>query len=333
MGFQQGECPASNDGPPSAEAPQPGRDLREIEERVMPPPQQQGRRSVRGQVGRDRVEPPPRGRHSPRSGARWVSIRPGRPMARQSSAQVRGSMRAATSAGRPPTYCSRTPSAVRWAVAAAVFLASGADPEFPRVGPLRTKARAMGVGVLDDESTDPARRAHGQVQADGRAVVVEVDEALLDAQPLEQFLDAVGERRERRPVQNIRGAEPGQVGRHDTRPAATAARSSRGKVREELGNPCSSTSAGRVLSPAVLKARSPPRARRVVWRTGSPGGSDVMGGRTQPAAIGFSAAPAFEGGRSIAARAPPASRSPPRPSRRPSRPARRWSSGRRGTPG
>jgi hypothetical protein len=90
----------------------------------------------------------------------------------------------------------------------------GRGPEFHGVGPLRTKARTMGVGVLDDEAADPMRRAHGQPQADGRTEVVEVDEAFADLQPLEQFLDAVAERRERRPIQHVRSAEAGQVGRH-----------------------------------------------------------------------------------------------------------------------
>lgn len=126
------------------------------------------------------------------------------------------------------------------------------------------------VGILDGEAADRMRRAHGELQPDRRTEIVQVDEAFLDGEPQEQLVDAVGEGRERRLGQGIRGAEARQVGCHDKcRLGQRLDHVAEGT--RELGKPCSSTSALRLVSPADRKARSIPQDRRMFRMAGFPG--------------------------------------------------------------
>src|SRR5687767_11559709 len=73
----------------------------------------------------------------------------------------------------------------------------------------------VGVGILDDQAADQMRRAHRQLESYRRAVIVQVDEAVLDVEPRQQLLDAVGEGRESGLGQDIGLAEARQIGRDD----------------------------------------------------------------------------------------------------------------------
>lgn len=67
-----------------------------------------------------------------------------------------------------------------------------------RLVPFRTQASAMGIGVLHDEAQHAFGRLHRDMQAHRRAVVVQVDVARPDRQPLQQLQDRFTEYRKRR---------------------------------------------------------------------------------------------------------------------------------------
>src|SRR5918992_603250 len=70
----------------------------------------------------------------------------------------------------------------------------------------------MSIGILNDEASDPVRRARGEMKPDRSAKVVEVEVERSGAKPREKPVDQVREAGERWPLKRPGGSEPRKVG-------------------------------------------------------------------------------------------------------------------------
>src|SRR5690606_29325873 len=80
-------------------------------------------------------------------------------------------------------------------------------------GPLRPQPAFVGVGILDDQTADPARVPRGEVKSGGRAKVVKIKMEGSDSEPRERFGDHVRKARKRRGSHRLGGSEAGKVRR------------------------------------------------------------------------------------------------------------------------